>query len=135
MVPPHWTIWRTCPVLPAGANWGVPGAGMGDTGPVTADCETGGGPMPAAATDATAVMPAASAHPVMPASTQDRENPIPCMMTPFVPASSQALRPAEPDRQHLLHAAAQLQVAPRGRARARSEESRVGKDGSAGSYW
>src|SRR5215510_7630158 len=68
--------------------------------------------MPAAATDATAVVPAASAHPVMPASTQDRENPIPCMMTPFMPASSQALRPAEPDRQHLLHAAAQLQVAP-----------------------
>src|SRR5262249_54151169 len=31
MVPPHLTSWRTCSVLPVGASWGVPLAGLGDT--------------------------------------------------------------------------------------------------------
>ena len=36
MVPPHCTSWRTVSVVPVAASFGVPVAGVADTGPVAA---------------------------------------------------------------------------------------------------
>jgi hypothetical protein len=45
MVPPHWASCRTCSVVPVGASWGVPAAGVEDTGPVAADAGPATRPM------------------------------------------------------------------------------------------
>lgn len=37
MMPPHVTSWRICSVFPVLASWGVPAAGVRDTGPVCAE--------------------------------------------------------------------------------------------------
>src|SRR6266545_5720026 len=58
IVPPHWASCRTCSVVPVLASWGVPEAGVADTGPVAAPAGAAAATMPTASAAAAMMAPA-----------------------------------------------------------------------------